>query len=83
VSDIEKPPQATPSQDLEQQRAEIAQTVDALHAKLDVPTRSKAAVKAGAAQLNDNTALRNGLIAAAVAAVVLLIARRVRARRRS
>jgi Protein of unknown function (DUF3618) len=83
VSDTDVPPPETPTKDLDQQRAEIAETVDALHAKLDVPARSKAAVTSGAAQLNDNTALRNGLIVAALAAVALLIARRVRARRQS
>ena len=82
MTDAEIPSQETSTPDLEQQRAAIAETVDALHAKLDVPARSKAAVKSGAAQLNDNTALRNGLIVAAVAGIALLIAGRVRARRR-
>ncbi len=71
-----------PQPDLEQQRAELAETVDALHAKLDVPARTKSAVKTEAAKLNANTALRNGLIAAAIAGVALVIATRVRARRR-
>jgi hypothetical protein len=77
VSDTE-----LPQPDLEQQRAEIAETVDALHAKLDVPGRTKSAVKAEAARFNENTALRNGLIAAAVAGVALIVAARLRARRR-
>jgi sulfur carrier protein ThiS len=72
----------TPQPDLEQQRAEIAETVEALHAKLDVPTRGKAVVKNQAARLNENTALRNGLIAAVVAAVALITVRRVQVHRR-
>jgi hypothetical protein len=78
VSDTE-----IPQPDLDQQRAEIAETVDALHDKLDVPARTKAAVKSEAARLNENTALRNGLIAAAVAGIALISVARVRARRRS
>jgi len=67
---------------LDQQREELAETVDALRAKLDVPTRIKAAVQEQAQRLNDNTALRNGLLIAVLAATTLVIVRRYRARRR-
>ncbi|MGY4647363.1 DUF3618 domain-containing protein [Mycobacterium sp. URHB0021] len=72
----------SPPPSLDQQREELAETVDALRAKLDVPTRIKAAVQEQAQRLNDNTALRNGLLIAVLAATTLVIVRRYRARRR-
>jgi hypothetical protein len=75
MSDTETP-------DVEQQRVEVAETVDALRDKLDVPARGKAAVKNQVERLNENVALRNSLIVAATAVAVLFVAGRVRARRR-
>lgn len=77
---------AEPAPDIEQQRADIAETVAALADKADVPTRlrNEAALQAGKAQtaVQDNSQIFAAAVGAALAAVVVtVVLRRRRARR--
>ncbi|MCX5044133.1 DUF3618 domain-containing protein [Aldersonia sp. NBC_00410] len=66
--------------DIEEQRAEIAATVEALAAKADVPTRLRSATEVQRRKLQDNAPLVAAAVGGVVAAVVVIVILRRRNR---
>ena len=61
-------------EDIERTREELAETVDALHAKLDVKTQAKERVARVKEQVTTDTGKPRPEVVAAVVAAVLLVA---------
>ena len=70
---MSKDPEAI-REDIERTREELAETVDALHAKLDVKTQAKARVARVKEQVTTDTGKLRPEVVAGVVAAILLVA---------